>query len=123
MRKTILLIMLLLAACASQPQAIQAKVKPADIGVFATLAESGTFEMELAPVYTQLAAARHSAAAQLRDGRISLADAVKVQQLADAARTALDGAYAADKRGQRNLAAALVMQANLTLSKAQGVLK
>lgn len=56
----------------------------------ATIAMWGSWEWELAPAYTRLAMLRRSAAAQLSDGRISLAAAKGIQAAADRARWQLD---------------------------------
>lgn len=60
------------------------------IVAFGTLAEFGTWEMELAPAYTRLASLRHNAARRLESGAITVATAVEIQLIADDARRALD---------------------------------
>lgn len=88
-----------LAGCAAslpatQTTPVQAR-STASVSGFATLALWGTWESELAPAYTRLAALRHRAANALQAGRIDVATAIDVQALADQARAKLD----ASRRG------------------------
>lgn len=88
-----------LAACASAPPATPlAASGRGSLSGFATLALWGTWEMELAPAYTRLAAVRHRAAQRLDGGRLSVATAVEIQDLADRARANLD----ASRRGSQS---------------------
>lgn len=93
MRKTTIALAaaLALSACASPVTVTQTKAAaPASVSGFATLAVFGTWEMELAPAYTRLAAVRHRAARLLDQGRINVATAQAVQDYADRARRLLD---------------------------------
>ena len=97
MRKIFLIVCLLaLSACASQPQTVGASAtgRGGVVG-FATLAEFGSWEYQLAPAYTRLAVLRHQAANALTAKRISVDVAVAVQATADEARSLLD----ASRRG------------------------
>lgn len=88
----------ILAACSTAPAApIQATGQGRIVG-FATLAIWGDWESDLAPAYTQLAAARHRAARMLTDGRISVDTAVAVQKTADQARALLDASRRGDAK-------------------------
>jgi len=98
-----LVVALLLAGCASTP--LQGEARPARSGgVFAvaTVAPWGSFEHEAAPAYTRLAVARRLAANRLDAGRITVSQAQRVQDAADAARAALDAARARADRGDRD---------------------
>lgn len=96
-----LIIAVMLAAligCASTTP-LTAVSDPARVVGFATLASWGTFEMQLAPAYTRLAAARHRAASAVRRGEISASAARSVQADADRARALLDDAHRAASDG------------------------
>lgn len=92
MRKTLIAIAaaVALAACASPVVTPIKAAAPASVSGFATLAVFGTWEMELAPAYTRLAAARHRAARALDAGHIDVDTAEVIQQSADQARRLLD---------------------------------
>lgn len=83
---------LALVACATPPATPMAGTASGSISGFATIARWGTYEMELAPAYTRLAALRHGAAQALSRGRITVATAIEVQEVADVARASLDAA-------------------------------
>lgn len=87
-----LLLASFLIGCASTPQVtpLENKQESGGLQVFATLADFGTFEMELAPAYTRLAMLRHNAAKALRKSQITRNDAISIQQAADFARAKLD---------------------------------
>lgn len=84
---------------------------------FATAALWGTWEEQLAPAYTRLAALRHQAALELTAGRIPVDRAQSVQSLANRARRALDASRRGDaldpthdQRQQLDAAKALIAQ-------------
>lgn len=95
----VLAIVLSMSACATvekTSQPIGAKPATGTIKGFATLASFGTFEMELAPLYTRLAVLRHNAAKHLRNGEISVDTAIEIQRRADLMRADLDKAKQLD---------------------------
>jgi hypothetical protein len=71
------------------------------IKAFATLASSGTFEMELAPSYTRLARLRYNAASLLDQNRITVDHAIEIQNGADEIRAVLDYARQLDANKNR----------------------
>lgn len=86
-----------LSACATSPQTAPIAAKSgSSVAGFATLALFGTYEMELAPVYTRLASLRHRAARSLESGQITVDTAIRVQALADQARAKADAARRGD---------------------------
>ncbi len=96
MRKTALLLvaaLAIVAGCASTPQPVQLEAVAARsvLHTVATLATNAC-EAETAADFTGVIVARRQAASLLRGKKISLAAAVRVQQLADQARAALDAA-------------------------------
>lgn len=92
----VLMIAFALSACAT-PQSVPITAKSSgSVAGFATLARFGTYEMELAPAYTRLAALRHRAARDLDAGRITVDTAIAVQSLADQSRSKLDAARRGD---------------------------
>lgn len=112
-----------LAGCAAPPAGMQAKAA-GGMTAFATLSEWGTWEFELAPAYTRLAAARHNAARLLDARRIDVATAVAVQALADQARALLDASRrgdakhpTAEQRLQLDRARALIAEAESLLGR------
>jgi hypothetical protein len=93
----------ILSACSveSKPDGgIKVEPSTAVIGTgmkaFATLASSGTFEMELAPSYTRLAQIRYNATSLLEQYRITVDQAIEIQNSADEVRTVLDYARQLD---------------------------
>lgn len=94
-RALILAAVLALSACATQPQATVRASAQGSVSGFATAALWGTWEVELAPAYTRLAALRHRAARALEAGRITVGTAEAIQASADLARSFLD----ASRRG------------------------
>ena len=93
-----LLLAVTVAGCAS-PGAMQPVPHRTGFTGFATLANVGTFEWTAAPTWTRLAQLRHNAARALTNKTISVDVAKNVQARADLARSLLDQANAADKRG------------------------
>lgn len=85
--------LVMLAACA-KPVAQLSGAADGDDGMFAvgTVASIGSFEFKAAPLYTQLAIARHQAAVKLRHREISVDQAQAVQDAADKVRKLLDSA-------------------------------
>jgi hypothetical protein len=81
---------LALAGCASAPAAQVTASGGAGVTGFATLSLWGTWEMDLAPAYTRLAALRHRAARALIAEKIDVATAIEIQKTADKARALLD---------------------------------
>lgn len=112
MRKTILALAIaaLLAGCATTPPPtpIAASAR-GSISGHATLALWGTWEMELAPAYTRVAALSHRAAAALDAGRLNAAVGERVRDLLRQAKDALDASRragtAAPTTDQRELLA------------------
>jgi hypothetical protein len=93
---------LMLTGCATS--SLQGEARPTRSGgmfAVATLAPWGSFEHEAAPAYTRLAVARRLTANRLDAGRITVSQARRVQDAADAARAALDAARARADRGDR----------------------
>lgn len=91
MRRSLLIAAALaLSACASHQVTPLQATSPASVYGFATIAQWGHWESELAPVYTRLAALRHRAARALDAGRINVDTAIAIQANADRARVALD---------------------------------
>lgn len=97
MKKTIfaLAIAALLAGCAVTPSSPVAARGGSQIAGFATLSLWGSWEAELAPAYTRLAALQHRAARQLDAGAIGQATATEIRDKAAEARELLD----ASRRG------------------------
>lgn len=112
-----------LSACATSPPTPLTATASSQTAGFATLALWGTWESELAPAYTRLAALRHRAARALQDGRIPVATAVEIQAAADEARSKLDasrrGHAAAPTAEQR----ALLAEARYALYQAERLLE
>lgn len=91
MRRALLIAAALaLSACASQQVTPLQATSPSSVSGFATIAQWGTWEADLAPAYTRLAALRHRAARALDAGRINVDTAIAIQANADRARAALD---------------------------------
>lgn len=97
MRKTLIAMIAAaaLSACAAPAVTPVTASGGSSISGFATLANFGTWEMDLAPAYTRLAVVRHRAARELDAGRIGVATAIDIQASADKARALLD----ASRRG------------------------
>lgn len=103
-----------LAGCAAQqPVDLQTKRSVFGLDAVATLA-TNECEARTAADYTAVIVARRRAAAQLRDGRISVDQAKAVQAAADEARTALDAACTSGKVDERVLRTAKQARARLT---------
>ena len=84
MRKTIITLATaaLLAGCATTPPPTPiAASGRGQIAGFASIAQWGTWEAELAPAYTRAAALYHRNAARLEGGRISRATAIRAHDL------------------------------------------
>lgn len=114
-----------LAACAASPSKTTALVPEPSSSVivgFATLASFGTFEMELAPLYTRLAVLRHNAARDLRSGDIDVELAKKVQLYADVLRSQLDNARQFDATKHPEQAHKIVLNATHALDSIEGML-
>lgn len=108
------LVAALLTGCASkQPVDLQTKRSAFGLDAVATLA-TNECEARTAADYTAVIVARRRAAAQLRDGRISVDQAKAVQAAADEARTALDAACADGRADERVLRTARQARARLT---------
>lgn len=99
MRKSKLLLVVgalaLASAAFATPAPVTATATASVVG-FATAAPWGTWQAELAPAYTRLAALRHRAARALEARRIPVAVAIEIQAKADVARARLD----ASRRGE-----------------------
>ena len=93
------------------------------VEAFATLAPLGSFEWHAAPTYTRTAAARHRAAALLRDGRITRDQAIEVLRQTDQARRLLDEAVTQDADRQAVEAAASLASARAALAVAETILE
>ena len=113
MRKTILALAIaaLLGGCAtSQPFTPVAATSRGTVTGFATIAQWGTWEMELAPAYTRVAALAHRAAAELDSGRLNAAVGERVRDLLRQAKDSLDASRRTGTDGptdgQRELLAA-----------------
>lgn len=113
---SVLAIATLLAACGTQ-QTLTAKPVERKVVAFATLATNAC-EAETAGPYTALAAARYSAAAKLRQGRITVDTAREAQAMADRVRVELDAACINGKPD-----AARVKRATTTLAALRGMLE
>lgn len=96
--------LLLIGGCASmsKPTVAPLEVEHAGAAIvgFGTLASFGTFEMDLAPVYTRNAVARHNAARALRNKQITADEAREILSWTDDARFLLDKAHAASIDGK-----------------------
>jgi len=93
MRALIIVIALVISACASPPPVALSAANQGSVSGFATAAFWGSWEFETAPAYTRLAALRHRAARAYLAGRIDVATARIIQGEADLARTALDASH------------------------------
>lgn len=93
MRKSKLLLVAVALALASAafatPSPVTATATASVVG-FATAAPWGTWQAELAPAYTRLAALRHRAARALEARSISVSVAIEIQARSDLARSFLD---------------------------------
>lgn len=81
----------LLAGCATAPT-MQPQAREGVVYGGATLALVGTCQTDVAAEYTVLVLSRQRAARELRAKKIPVADAIKVQELADTARAHLEAA-------------------------------
>lgn len=118
-------VVMVLAGCGTMgatPALQPAPVKTAFVG-FATLASVNTFEWQAAPTWTRLAALRHNAARALGKQQITVDAAKSIQARADLARSFLDKATAADKRGNRNQAGDDLRWAIAAIEDAESTLK
>lgn len=97
MRAILFVLALALSACASQPELTARATGSGQITGFATAAMWGTWEAELAPAYTRIAALRYRAARAFQAGRITRDTAIAVQAGGDRANALLD----ASRRGNR----------------------
>ena len=96
----------------------------AGITLVGSIAPLDSFEWEVAPMYTRLAVLRQRTARLLRDSRIDIAAAVRVQQYADHARGLLDQAVAAElKSKDRNAARATASQAKADIDSIESILQ
>lgn len=123
MRILLIAFVMALSACSAAPAIpIQASGQNAVTG-FATAALWGTWEADLAPAYTRLAALRHRAARQLTDGRIDVATAIAIQQTADQARTLLDQSRRGNATTPSPEQRAQLAEAQRLIAVAEGALK
>jgi len=92
------LLAVFMTACATPPAQtpVSAVVKSSITG-FATLADFGTWEMQLAPAYTRLAVLVHRAARAKEAGRLSLDWEFEIRKRAIYAQALLNGS----RRGER----------------------
>lgn len=104
------------------PQNVEAKPSSASLVGIATLASYGTFEMELAPLYTRLAVLRYKAARQLRYGEINRNLAIEIQSRADRLRDGLDKAKQLDLDNKTESARHELTIINSALSRAERLL-
>lgn len=112
-----------LAACATpQPSPLSATAR-GNVTGFATLAVFGTWEMELAPAYTRLAALLHNTARQLDAQRIHKATAIEIQGLADQARSHLDGSRRGSQTAPTLLQRAALAEAIRLMDRAESLLE
>ena len=86
----IMIVAAFMAACAQAPSSPVQSNATAQVVGFGTLADFGTWEMDLAPAYTRLAVLRHRAVKLLTGQKISVGTAIAVQDAADRARALLD---------------------------------
>lgn len=96
--------LVLLGACSHVERGVDLSGAADDSdGFFAvgTLAGVGSFEAKAAPLYTQIAVARHVAAVKLRHQEIPVAQAQSVQDSADVVRKLLDSALDACAQDQK----------------------
>lgn len=119
MRKTSLLLVATLAmaaGCSSTPQPVQLEAVAAKsvLHAVATLATNAC-EADTAADYTGVIVARRQAAGLLRAKKIPVATAVRVQQLADQARVALDAACTGGKHDPASIATARQARAQINL--------
>lgn len=124
--RTLALIALVLGLAACQPAGSPLPATapaPGGVEAFATLAPLGSFEWHAAPAYTRNAALRHRAAALLRGGRITKAQAVEVLRRTDRVRTLLDSAVTLDTGQQPDQAAARLAAARLELDATAALLE
>lgn len=108
MKALIFILFSVLVGCASAPVDLPSTQPESVAAGFGTLADArDPVELAAAPVYTQLALYRFTAAKQLRDGEITVDQARTVQRTADRIRSQLDAAVAA--RNVRQINAALTL--------------
>lgn len=110
-------------AIAEEVQVQGRAAAPGQIVGFATAAEFGTWEMELAPAYTRLAAMRHNAARLLNARQIPVALAIAVQDKADKARTALDQSRRGEAKHPTARQRQLLMEAKRLIAEAEATLE
>lgn len=92
------LLAVFMTACATPPaQTSVAAVAKSSITGFATLADFGTWEMQLAPAYTRLAVLVHRAARAKEAGRLSIDAEFAIRSKAIDAKHLLNGS----RRGER----------------------
>lgn len=103
----------LVGCAAKQPVELQTKRASFGLDAVATLATNDC-EARTAADYTAVIVARRRAAAQLRDGKISVDQAKAVQSAADEARAALDVACSAGKVDELALHMAQLARDRLT---------
>lgn len=103
--------LLLLGACGSAQQ-LGSAPRALQVQAVATLA-TNPCEAATAAEYTALIVARNTAARQVRDGRLAVADAVALQGFADEARAELDAACRGGRVDEGALARARVHQAEV----------
>lgn len=114
---------LALSACAVQPATPLQAASHGNIAGFATIAQWGHWESELAPVYTRLAALRHRAARALDAGRIDVDTAIAIQATADRARAALDDSRRGPARDPTLLQRAQLAEAQRLIGVAENLME
>lgn len=124
MRYLTMILALALAACATTPPPtpVTATGKAGITGA-ATIAQWGSWEWQIAPLYSTSATLRMRAAKQLEAGRITKGAAIAVQTACDRARASLD----ASRRGSADAPTAeqirLKADAERSLAAAQSLLE
>lgn len=122
-RAFLIIIALALSACASQPNAPVRASSQGGVTGFATAALWGSWEADLAPAYTRLAALRYRGSSALDAGRISVETALAIQKIADQARRLLDDSRRSSVSAPTLLQRAQLAEAQRLLTEAEALME